>query len=265
MDVSAILLVLVGAITILTQLADLFGPIRVQWWRRRLLRIGMLLLGLLTTFVGLRIPEYSKDIEGRVSEMESVLTSLIRESRGVQVQRFETTADVYAYVAHKVRSAEKSVDDITWGMRTEHRTEAEEAAYRDYLDAMDAACQKSVLAYREVAALADTHYYGRAARLVEKGYLNYSLGYYDISSPGLPPPLSYVIVDGRELIMGFYRDPEALAGEVYLAITDPTVVALFSDYYEVLWSKAHKLKAGHRVDAEKMSAILDSLTVRQGR
>jgi len=71
------------------------------------------------------------------------------------------------------------------------------------------------------------------------------------------PLVSYVIVDSREVLGWFYRDPGSPSQdkEVYIAITDPHIVRLFKDYFQTLWERSIKLKDGSYVNWELLNKI----------
>lgn len=172
---------------------------------------------------------------------------------------FPNVAHLYRFIANKIRKAESSIDDITWGSRTEYRNKDEDDAYKDYVKAMADTCQSGLVSYREISSLTNLHYFDRAYKFVESNQYNYQLAYYDTSHVELPL-MSYIIIDQKEVLLGFYRVPVFKDGEKqYLSITNPHVVALFIDYYAVLWQKADKLKEGRKIDKERLKKIRETL------
>lgn len=229
-------------------LLDMFGFLsNVPWLKERLLYIILLLVALHLLFAISQINETDEKMIDLIEE--------IKKLGGVEIKSFEGTDEVFSYVARKLRAARKSVRDITWGLRKiyHYRTVAEKEAYEDYLKAMEEACRKGV-EYREISSLSDEHYFQRAKNLIDKGYYNYHLGYYDISATPVPL-MSFIIIDD-EVIAGFYRVPTLPSeGEVYLTITHPYIVRLFKDYYETLWADSIKIKEGNNINYKYLEQI----------
>lgn len=235
---NRIILILSGIIAVVISVADLFSFLTIPWVIEKASVITLLLIGLFLIGVISLIGESTTRIENKIQDLE-----------GSKVLYFENVAEVFNYVATKIENATKSIDDITWGFRRreDYRTTAEEEAYENYLKAMEAVCKKGNIKYREISSLIDEHYFQRSMNLIQKEYISYHLGYYDISSA--PPLMSYIIIDSKEVIIGFYRVPFlSPEGEIYLSITQPEIVKLFQDYFEVLWIHSRKVKEGRRID-----------------
>lgn len=253
-----------GWLVVVISLLNLFGILERQWFVQRISKVTLLLLGFVMIFVAFRIPEYSDSIKEKIQKSESEIKRAIESSESsntVEVLRLENTTEAYGYIANKIRTAKESIDDITWGSRKDHRSETEKNAYNDYLKAMEEACQKPNITYREISSLTDDHYFSRADKLVQKKYFNYNLGYYDISKTDIPL-MSYIIFDSKEVIVGFYRVPLLPSrGEIYLSIKDPNILALLNDYYETLWKGTVKLKVGDTTNIARLDSIKARITV----
>lgn len=255
-------LILVGLIAIGVSVADLFGALtNLPWLAERITVIILLLIGLLITFVAFQERDYSRKVNSKVEESTSRLIREIKNLRGVEVLRFENVANLYNYVTTKLSTVNKSVDDITWGSRKGYRTEIEKEAYENYLKAVEAVCQKGTIKYREVSSLTDEHYFQRSMNLITEGHYSYHLGYYDISQN--PAPLiSYIILDSKEVVLGFYRVPLLPSeGEVYLSIAQPDLVRLFEDYFETLWLGSAKVKEATKVNHDLIYQIKKKLNI----
>lgn len=123
---------------------------------------------------------------------------------------------------------------------------------------------EGTIKYREVSSLTDEHYFRRSINLIEKGYYSYHLGYYDISENPVPL-ISYIIIDSKEVVLGFYRVPVLpLEGEVYLCITQSILVRLFRDYFETLWTGSTKVKEADWVNKDLISQIKKKLNIEGG-
>ncbi|MDP3830072.1 MAG: SLATT domain-containing protein, partial [Ignavibacteriaceae bacterium] len=188
-------------------------------------------------------------------------TTLTSEYEGAKVLKFENCAEVYNHIATKISEAEISIDDITWGSRKDYRTKEEQDAYENYLLSINDVCAKGKVKYREISSLTDEHYFKRAIGLVKSKHYSYHLGYYDTSSVNIPL-ISYIIIDRKEAIFGFYRAPfRSIEDEVYLQINDSLTLQLFIDYFETLWTGSTKIKEGKSVNISSIKSIADKLKI----
>ena len=242
-------------------IADMAGALDgFPWLSNRIPQITLILVSLFILYSARRPLDPRHLSEGIMRELLDELPDELRSLQGTSMLTFEKPEDLYRYVAMKVRDADYTVDDITWGSRSAYRSEAEMQAYNTYLAAMKQACQKPTVIYREVSSLSDLHYYQRAKDLIDLGTLSYSLGYYDIANIGIPL-VSYIIVDGREVNGWFYRDPggHAQAREVYVRISHPVLVRLFQDYFQTLWEESTKIKEYDKVNYQLLEEIGERL------
>jgi len=183
------------------------------------------------------------------------------ESNGTKVLKFTNCAEVYNHIANKISEAETSIDDITWGSRKDYRTKEEQDAYEKYLLSINDVCAKGKIKYREISSLADEHYFKRALDLVKAKHYSYHVGFYDTTLVNIPL-ISYIIVDRKEAIFGFYRAPfRSTEDEVYLQITDSLTLQLFIDYYETLWAGSTKIKEGKSINVSAIKSIADKLKI----
>ncbi len=194
------------------------------------------------------------------SEYEQSIKN-ISESNGAKVLKFSNVAEVYNHIANKISESETSIDDITWGSRKDYRTEEEQDAYEGYLLSINNVCKKGKIKYREISSLTDEHYFSRAINLVKAKHYSYHLGFYDTSLVNIPL-ISYIIIDRKEAIFGFYRAPfRSIEDEVYLQISDPLTLQLFIDYYETLWTGSTKIKEGKSVNISEIKSIANKLEI----
>jgi len=277
----------VGAICVIVSLLHLFGFFELKWIVERVPTITLLVLGLfillLTRFLDrgddaktefAQVVDSVQGISQVVNENSVVMNNGLAELKellatlsvsplhsGMKIRHFKDVGEVYQYVASKVAGARHGVKDITWGSYTGYRTEHEEECYKKYLYTIDDVCKKGNIMYEEISSLSDEHYFRRSARLL--GYYNYHLAYHDISCVKVPL-ISYVIVDAREVVIGFYRVPgvrRPLDRIVYLSVTNPMLVRFFGDYFEALWHGATILKESRTVNAAMIREIAVKLGV----
>ena len=250
-------LITVSLLSIGISVADMLGALdRVSFLKDRIPQITLLLLGAFVAYLVFREAFDVREIGTKFKEFQNAVIDQIKVSHGVQTLSFNKVEDLYRYVAGKLNNATERVEDITWGSRTAFRTPMQQEAYKAYLSAMEKACSSLSLEYREISSLSDSHYYGRSRNLIDKKYQAYNLGYYDIANVSVPL-VSYIIVDSREVLGWFYRDPGSASydKEVYIAITDPHIVRLFKDYFQTLWERSAKLKDGSYVNWELLNKI----------
>jgi hypothetical protein len=72
------------------------------------------------------------------------------------------------------------------------------------------------------------------------------------------PLISYVIIDRKEVIIGFYRIPGQTRpsdGVKYLCTKDENIIKFFVDYYELIWHKGEKLKEANDINYVEMSRL----------
>lgn len=225
----------------------------ILWWQRE---IGIRVKETKKPIQPVAIQETSRDVQDIEKEYATKFL------KGLEVLQFENVAQLYDYVASRLQKATKCVDDITWGSRKVYRTEVEDAAYQNYLKAIEVVCKRGTVTYREVSSLTDGHYFERSINLVKKGYYSYHLGYYDISNVRVPL-ISYIIIDSSEVILGFYRVPMLQPeGEVYINVRHPLLVKLFEDYFETLWLGSTKIKEGNKISWDIVEQIAKGLDVK---
>jgi len=252
--VIELIAVCIAALTsIAVSIADMVGALeRAPWLSDRIPQITLLLVAIFILYLTARPVDPERLSKAVIKHLRDELDAL----QGTSTLTFEQPEDLYYYVADKVRNAGHSVDDITWGSRSAFRTPAEKQAYDTYLNAMQEACRKPTMIYREVSSLSDSHYYKRAKQLIDQGGLSYNLGYYDTGKVRIPL-VSYMVVDGREVIGWFYRDPvgHAQTREVYVSISQPILVRLFQDYFQSIWDGSIKVKEYDNIDNQLLTQI----------
>ncbi|MCJ7572209.1 MAG: hypothetical protein MUO82_10115 [Candidatus Thermoplasmatota archaeon] len=246
-----ILLIIAGIAAIIISIADIFGILSIPWIADRIELITLLLVGLFLTGITILFTETTTNIENEIKKLP-----------GVEVMQFEDAADVYNYVTTQLITAEKSVDDITWGSRKGYRTKNEAKAYKKYVDVIEKVCKKDIIKYREISSLSDENYFNRSMHLIEKGYYNYHLGYYDTLKIQLPL-MSFIIIDSKKVIVGFYRVPVlSPEGEIYLCITNDNIVRLYIDYFATLWTGSDKIKDTTNINENLISQIKEKLNIK---
>lgn len=174
-----------------------------------------------------------------------------------RTKRFEKISDFYEYVKQRLEQAESQVDDITWGTaETEVFSDADKRARDEYIDSIARICQRKNVVYREVMGFPPAERIDRAEKMLDKNIYNYHLRYHEYDQKMTPPLLSFIIIDGKELILGLYRSPYlSPEGEVRLANTDPEILALFKDYFNTIWHSGKIIKEREQVNRSELREI----------
>lgn len=63
-----------------------------------------------------------------------------------------------------------------------------------------------------------------------------------------------MIIDDKELLIAYPHK------SIRLAIQQPEIVRLYSEYFEDIWQSSYKLKQGNKVDAQKFQSLESELT-----
>jgi hypothetical protein len=261
---------ILASVALIIAMLDFIGALdNIAWLSERVSTFVLLLLGLYIAFSTSFINDIRSEIQAirnsptpELSQMNEVvkaisyqLSQFTSSSHDLRVLEFSNVGDVYNYVADKLQGATDTVEDITWGSYTGYRTEKEQLAYEFYVKTMEEICGKGDIMYKEISSLSDSHYFDRAQNLCQ--YYSYHLAYHDISSMDVPL-ISFIIIDSKEVIIGFYRIlgvVRALEGIVYLSIQNPLMIKFFSDYYGKIWAKAEKLKEANTVKIKRLEEI----------
>lgn len=179
-----------------------------------------------------------------------------------KTKRFDKISDFYEYVKKRLEQVESQVDDISWGtVETEVFSDADKRARDEYIDSIARICQRKNVVYREVMGFPPAERIDRAENMLDKNIYNYHLRCYEYNQKMTPPLLSFIIIDGKELILGLYRSPYlSPEGEVRLATTEPEMLALFKDYFSTIWHNGKIIKEREQVNRSVLRDIRKRLT-----
>src|SRR5271165_221939 len=258
--VTRITLGVAGILAVAVSIADLFNLLTTfTWLNDRIPILTLLLVALVLSVTASENRDYSSKVNDKLERSTALIIETLNRSHGVEPVQFEGVRELYDYVAGKLNTATTSVDDITWGSRIGYRTQLEEQSYRNYLNAIDGACKRGNVIYREVSSFSSEHYLHRSEYLIKKGYYSYHLGYYDISAVKVPL-MSYIIIDSSDVILGFYRVPLLPSeGEIYISVTQPFIVKFFKDYFETLWAGSTKIKEANIINSSVLNNVKNRL------
>ena len=234
----------------------------ITWIKNNELTIIIMLITACITLLTQAILKIKKSIDKYNTKLDDRLrniTDKIEKHPQINACTFTNIAEVYKYIAEKIYGAKQYVEDITWGSYTNYRTEEEQTAYKEYENSMKVACAKKNISYKEVSSLSDIMYLNRSKELFK--FTNYSLRYYNIDNYVVPLN-SYIIIDKKEVILGFLRERNRNFPKdsmVFSSITEPNLVAYYIDYFNSLWEKSQKIKESNIIDNNKLNEIENKL------
>jgi hypothetical protein len=110
--------------------------------------------------------------------------------------------------------------------------------------------------YREIMTWTDKSRMEDAKDILRKGPPNYQLRYYDIGPEIAPPLLVFIIIDQEEVVIGFHRKAGMGDQKTHFAINHPKIVAVFQDYYDLVWEKAKPLKEEGKPEKNTLPNVL---------
>ncbi|NIS83169.1 MAG: hypothetical protein GTO14_23875 [Anaerolineales bacterium] len=183
---------------------------------------------------------------------------VIRSLEGVDIERFANLRECYEYLEESVLNAESTIDDLTFGFKEPLITPDAQRAHDKYLEAIASATSRreKTISYREVMSFPALDHISKAESLLSQDLPGYRLRFYEFTQTNLPALLSFMVVDSREVILGFYRAPYLPSErEITMAIRHPDIVQLFQDYYDSIWLGAKVLKEGDRSERAMLKEI----------
>jgi hypothetical protein len=253
---------LIAILGVLISILDLLGLFEnVPFLANKITTITLLAVGLVMGYLTLERRSKLDNIEHLiVNGTEQVIRSL----KGVDVQRFVDTQEMYRYVVKRMQEAKRTIDDLTWGPAERGTTQAAEEAVEKYVQTISVVCSKKTIAYREVMSFSvydRFNHLQRAKTMLDKNLVGYRLRYYEFAKEGLPPLLLFMVIDSEEVILASCRAPFLPSErEIQLAIKHPDIVKLFQDYYDTIWQGAKVLKEGDRVEYATLEEIRKRLS-----
>ena len=176
-----------------------------------------------------------------------------RGETAADVYTFGDVTELYGYLAQRVRTVRRTIDDITWGSRKGYRSIEERQAYGTYVASVQSVARKENVTYREVSSFADRQYLDRSKQLFD--VYGYQLRYVSVLDCTVPL-LSFIVLDREEIVFGFYRGRgRSDVGEIYLSVRETAMVTLFTDYFDTIWGQAVKVKDEQGLDNERVQVI----------
>lgn len=263
-EVDDILLSLIGLSSIVIAVLDFWDlDSAVPFLSGKLPTLSLLVLGMIASYLVFERKSKLDKIETLLSNgFDTTMFSL----QGGPIKLFADSGELYDYLAQQILKAQKSVDDLTWGDLTSTvKTKQQDLAFTKYLNAIRKTLNNKSIQYREVMSfpsegkLRDERI-ARAEQMLSNQYFNYELGYYDFEHKGSPPLIQFLIIDGKEAIVAFYRGKTMpLEGTLHFSTFHPLIVQFFRDYYDAIWSGSLILKrAGGEPNQKELDQIKKS-------
>ncbi len=251
--VEQVILILTGFLSIFVSILDW-----LDWLPPNAVRIPNLTL----LAVGLVAAHLVLERRSKLDRIEHLVTDgterVIRSLGGVDIDRFANLQECYEYIADRVLKADTTVDDLTFGFKEPLITPDTQKAYDRYLEAICRASSRrgKTISYRVVMSFPAIENISRAKSMLQQNLIGYRLRYYEFTQTNLPALLSFMVVDAREVILGFYRAPYLPSEkEITMAIRHPDVVQLFQDYFDSIWLGAKTLKEGGKIELTALDEI----------
>lgn len=197
-----------------------------------------------------------------LTALEAKGAELVSAVKGVFVKKMDDPEVYYRYLAERVGTAKRSIDDLTWGaVSLSTRTPSEAAEYNAYVTAMvDACTRRNNLKVREVYTFPTMLRLERVEAMLQRNLPNYFVHYYDVNHDGLPPLLQFTIIDTEEVIFGTGRGQHrTAAGEKYLSIRSRPVAEKFAEYFNMIWESGKPIRDPNTNDLAKLAEIRKKL------
>lgn len=191
------------------------------------------------------------------------LVSEIASKEIADIITFDTSEELYNYMAHAVRHAKKSISDLTWGATfPSTNTEIQQKALSNYFNALLETINKTDVMYKEVMTFPEKRRLHRVKTILEKGYKSYHLKYYNITPEEhikIPPLLQFIVIDDSEVILHVHRgtvlEP---SNQPFIATKNRYIVKYFADYYNAIWTGGIPLIDTTNCDIETIDSLINS-------
>jgi len=246
--IHRLVLYVVAILAILIAGLDYLGvEVVVQHFSQRLAELTLIAVGFLALHIALQDSDLS-----RIARDTSAAPSIIMKAlHGVHFEEFGDAPEYWRYAARRIKSAQKSVDDLTWGRTpTAQVTSGAKEAYAHYRHTIQKVTQgrgsHAQVVYREIMSFPDGYRIGRARTLIEDRFRNYHLRFYDYNHVGTPRQIQFLLIDQEECLLGVHGET-GLAGK-FISVKSAGLVQAMAAYFEICWRESIQLKGTNGVD-----------------
>lgn len=201
--------------------------------------------------------EEPKSLKSAEAESSFLLPSFLENVGGYAIDSFTDEKQLYEYLGSRIQTVTDNIKDVSLGPGSERTPD-----YRQqYYNLRSQVIKQKDIYYRYLCMLATSSRVERVRNeLNEFSQNRFFVGLFE-SHPDPIPMISFIVIDDKEVIVGAHRrlhSPSQRNSDVL--IRHPTVVGLFSDYFEFLWDKAIKLNE-HGIRNDLLTALSAQLTV----
>lgn len=242
--IEYIILFSTAGVSLIIASLDLIGLLDASSWvAQRVPALTLLCVGFVASYLII-------ERRGKLDHMTSLFeqrTEAILKAVGVEVVTYKSSSDLISAFAARIRRARR-VDDVTW-MEEEDPWDgwsAKDLDTYEYLqETVTEVSKKPDVIWREVAMFSPAGFKREKTRLLDPDTTpGYKVAYFDRPSSVTPPRIGFAVIDSREENAEVFLS----SAKVRLKIRHPAVVDYFSQYFELIWSRAQKLKRGPNVD-----------------
>ena len=202
-----------------------------------------------------KLQKYDQLLEDKLKEssleIRHILDSTIATN---QILKLNSSKESYEYLTKRILETETQILDATLGPNI-YTTLREVPEYRlKFGNAKKQILQENRINYKHIAIVNNV---SRLERI--KRELSYSANYFVgiLDSTDELPKISFFIIDDKEVVIGNLKlYDSALLGQD-IAISNPAIVNLFIEYFNLLWVKCKIIK-----DSKTKTEILSKLEQR---
>jgi len=162
----------------------------------------------------------------------------------------------YKYGVKETRFTKK-VDDVSWRFKDvnkQPRSGGDSTLRNEEMELISQIAKKPDVVWRGVAVFTSVEHLEREIPLIsEIENKGYNFGVYEINPETSPPLSGFMIIDNTELFIAY--PPKSIR----LTIQHPSIVKLYSEYFDDIWQLAQKVKLGDNIDFKKLHQIENDL------
>jgi hypothetical protein len=189
-------------------------------------------------------------------ELGERFNKIPNSTKEFKVTEFSSRKEYTEYRMRQLRKAKK-IDDVTWRFKDVNKqphTGGDSILRKEQIDLISQIAKKPDVVWRGVAVFTSVEHLERELPLIsEIENTGYNFGVYEINPQTSPPLSGFMIIDDRELFIAY--PPKS----IMLTIQHPSVVKLFSEYFDDIWQSAQKVKLGNKIDFQKLHQIENDL------
>ena len=185
-------------------------------------------------------------------------------SDGSYVVELDSVHDYYVYLLKKTRTCRKSWKDMG-GIDVNLKGMPETDERKVFYEARSKlAASRQIQTFQYIGVFQDVEHLDRIATLIRRSAASASCVRYYATGDHRVPQIEVTIVDGQEIIMGYYQPEEPLGSQKYIATNNGSLVNLFLEYYKDLWHGGTVLKEGTLIDEQALKRLYSALNSVKG-